>query len=113
MNNRPTEEQLGIIFKWLSWKMPRTQAKDAVKFIEENKTKRETSEEIGRLKDLWKSRRLTTRNWNCSEFWVGFEYTQPKEECGCPLYEDLPPSERIKKYQEYYRKKREEENEEH
>lgn len=115
MNDKPTQPQLNIIYKWLSWKIPTYAAKAAVEFVKENKTKKETIAEISRLHDMWESKKLNHINWNASEFWEGFEYEAPKE-YGTPIetYENMGLSftERIRRIREDH-EKREKEKEAH
>jgi len=54
----PTYAQTELIFKWISWKLPRKEAQDAVHWLEKHATRKEVSQEIARLHDLYHGHKL-------------------------------------------------------
>ena len=65
----PTDSQINLIFKWISWKLPRQEAKDAVNWLEKNADRKEVSAEIARLHDLYHSNRLDKESLYSGEVW--------------------------------------------
>lgn len=55
---RPTDAQLGLLYKWFSWEMSTPKAQDAIKWLGKHSTKREVSNEIKRVGDLWHGHEL-------------------------------------------------------
>jgi len=70
--DKPTYAQTNAIYKWLSWVLPNAEAAHAAKWIEENRTKRETSVEMNRLHDLREKHELTRSTCFSGKFWEGY-----------------------------------------
>lgn len=70
----PTQLQIGLVYKWLSWKLPRQEAKDAVSWLKNNATRKQVSTEISRLHDLYHSNKLNKETLYTGEIWEGFEH---------------------------------------
>lgn len=73
---KPTEAQLGLLFKWFRWQMPNDRASAAIKWLENHATRKDVSAEIARVHDLYHGRRLDERRCFDSEIWRGY---LPKE----------------------------------
>lgn len=71
-NDKPSEAQLGIIYKWLRWEMPNSKASEAVNWLEDHATRKEVSLEMDRLKKLRDSRRITKESCFDSAVWKGY-----------------------------------------
>lgn len=73
-SDEPTEAQLNTIYRFIRWEMPNAEAIKAVNWLEERATRREVSDEIKRLKELYETRRLSFESCFESEIWEGYEY---------------------------------------
>ncbi len=65
----PTSSQIGLIFKWISWKMPRQEASDAANWLQKHATRKEVSSEIARLHDLYHKNELDKESLFNGEIW--------------------------------------------
>lgn len=72
--DKPTEAQIGLVYKYIRWHMPNDMASKAASWLENNADRRVVSKEIKRLKEL-RDKRLLDRN-KCfeSDIWEGFEH---------------------------------------
>lgn len=50
--DKPTDAQINAVWHWFYWKMPTEEAKDAVDWLKQNATRKQVSEELGRLREL-------------------------------------------------------------
>ena len=66
---KPTESQIGLIFRWFNWELPTPVAQDATKWLEKNATRKQVSAEIARLKDLRDANKLNKESCFDSELW--------------------------------------------
>ena len=73
MNNKPTDAQLNTLYTWLSWVILNAEARRAVKWIENNKTRQDTSREMSRLYDLKKNHSLTRETLFRGSFWQDYK----------------------------------------
>ena len=73
-SDEPTDMQLGTIFSWLSWKVDRNTAQEAVKWLQNTATRRDVSAEMNRLRDLRQKNLLDASNCFTSEIWEGFDH---------------------------------------
>lgn len=73
-SDEPTDMQLGTIFSWLSWKLDRQTAQEAVAWLQNTATRRDVSTEMGRLKNLREKNALNASNCFESEIWEGFNH---------------------------------------
>jgi hypothetical protein len=71
---KPTEMQLGTIYSWLRWIVPKDEAKAAVSWLEKTATRRAVSDEMTRLKSLKDKRLLDAPKCFTGEIWEGFEH---------------------------------------
>lgn len=73
-SDEPTDMQLGTIFSWLSWKVDRITAQEAVKWLQNTATRRDVSAEMNRLRDLRQRNLLDASNCFLGEIWEGFDH---------------------------------------
>ena len=71
---KPTEAQLGTLFRWFKWKMTSDKASKAMKWLENNATR---SDEIKRVHDLYHSSKLDEDKCFETPIWQGFHYVEP------------------------------------
>lgn len=71
---KPTEMQLGTIYSWLRWIVPKDEAKAAVSWLEKTATRREVSAEMTRLKSLKDKRLLDAPKCFRGKIWEGFDH---------------------------------------
>ena len=71
-NDKPTDAQLGIIFKWIRWEMPTAEASNAVNWLEKNATRKQVSEEMNRLKELKDTKKINRASCFDSEIWANY-----------------------------------------
>lgn len=69
---KPTDSQLNVIYRWMSWVMPTAEARAAAKWAEDHKTKQEVSVEMNRLHELRQKHALTRESCLNSKFWSEF-----------------------------------------
>ena len=74
---KPTEAQLGTLARWFRWHMTNDKRAKAINWLEENATRKQVSEEIARIHDLYHDRRLNEDNCFASDIWQGFNYKPP------------------------------------
>lgn len=74
---KPTESQLGVLFRWFQWQMTSDKASKAMKWLENNATRKDVSDEISRVHDLYHSRKLDEERCFESDIWQGFHYSEP------------------------------------
>lgn len=70
---KPTYAQLGLVYKWLSWRIPTETAQKATKWLENHANRYQTSLEIKRLKELYDGFRLNEETCFDSEIWKRFK----------------------------------------
>lgn len=73
-DNRPTEAQIGTLFSWIRWEMPNAQASMAVKWLQNNATRREVSAEMARIKALKDKRALNAENCFEGAIWKNYQH---------------------------------------
>ena len=73
-DNRPTEAQIGTLFSWIRWEMPNAQASMAVKWLQNNATRREVSAEMARIKALKDKRALNAENCFEGAIWNNYQH---------------------------------------
>lgn len=74
---KPTEAQIGVLFRWFTWQMPREKACAAMKYLQDNATRKEVSEEISRVHDLYHSRKLDEERCFETPIWKEFHFVEP------------------------------------
>lgn len=73
-DNRPTEAQIGTLFSWIRWEMTNAQASMAVKWLQNNATRREVSAEMARIKALKDKRALNAENCFEGAIWNNYQH---------------------------------------
>ena len=73
-SDEPSDAQLNALFMLIRWTVPTKVAHDAVSWLSEHATRREVSDELGRIKKLNVTRNLSVLNCFESEIWEGFEH---------------------------------------
>jgi len=71
---KPTEMQLGTIYSWLRWIVPKDEAKAAVSWLEKTATRSAVSAEMTRLKSLKDKRLLDAPKCFRGKIWEGFDH---------------------------------------
>lgn len=69
---KPTEGQLGLLYRWFSWKMPTPKVIDAINWLENNADREAVSKEIQRVGDLYHHRQLNEKLCFDSEIWEDY-----------------------------------------
>ena len=69
IEKKPTEMQIGLIFKWMHWLMPRNEAVEATDWLENNASRWDVSKEIKRLDEIKQRRHLTKEDCFASPIW--------------------------------------------
>lgn len=70
--DKPTEAQLNTLFHWIRWEMPSAEASEAIKWLEENTTRKQVSDEMNRIHDLKEARKLNREECFKGEIWSGY-----------------------------------------
>jgi hypothetical protein len=70
--DKPTEAQINCIYRWLSWRMPNSEAADAAKWLQNNCNRKEVAKEMGRMKKLYDSHKLTRETAYESDVWSDY-----------------------------------------
>ena len=71
--NKPTSNQLDLLYKWYQWRLPVDLARDAVKWLGEHSTKKAVSAEIARVHDLYYGFKLTKETCFDSPIWNNYK----------------------------------------
>lgn len=69
---KPTENQLGLLYKWFSWQMATPKARDAIKWLENNADRTAVSKEIERVGELYRGKRLNEELCFDSDIWADY-----------------------------------------
>jgi hypothetical protein len=67
--DKPTKAQLNMMWHWFNWEMPRAEATDALDWLEKNATRKQVSDELGRLRELSLARNLNREQCFSGEVW--------------------------------------------
>ena len=78
--DKPTEAQINALWYWFKWAMPTAEAKDALDWLENNATRKQVSDEMGRIRDLRKSQSLTRKECFGGKIWEEYFNSKIKEE---------------------------------
>lgn len=73
-SDEPTEAQLAAIRHLIKWKLPAAEILRASDWLEKNATRQEVSYEMGRLRKLYMTHKLTKDRIFEGEIWEGFEH---------------------------------------
>ena len=72
-SDEPTYSQVETIYRWIEWHMSNQEARDAVSWLKEHATRKEVSDEIKRLHDLYYTHKLSKADCFNSEIWEGYK----------------------------------------
>ena len=78
-SDEPTEAQIGTLYRWINWHMSTPEAQNAVKWLREHATRKEVSDEIKRVHDLYYSRKLNKESCFDSSVWEDYECNSDME----------------------------------
>ena len=70
--DKPTESQLNALFHMIRWEMPTAEAQDAVAWFGKNATRKQASEELGRIRQLKMDRQLNREECFRSDAWSDY-----------------------------------------
>lgn len=75
-NDKPTDNQLNAIFNFIDWRagMSREKTLAAIDYLKTHATRRQVSNELGRLRELYIHHRLNRDNCLTGEVWEDFKY---------------------------------------
>ena len=71
-SDEPTYAQVETIYRWIQWHMSNQEATDAAHWLKEHATRREMSDEIKRLGDLYHGHKLDKAGCFNSDVWDGY-----------------------------------------
>ena len=72
-SDEPTDSHLGALYSWIRWKLPTEKAQIAIKYLRENSTRQDVSQEMKRVRTLYYNHSLNADNALDSEIYDGFE----------------------------------------
>lgn len=80
--DKPTDAQIRALLNMMRWVVADREVAGIVTYLENNATRRQVSDELGRLRDLKIDRKLTRESCFSSDLWKGFEHedARPSEE---------------------------------
>lgn len=67
--DEPSDAQINALLNLIRWEIRRDEVKGIEKYLKANATRREVSDELGRLRDLKMNRKLSRDNAFESEIW--------------------------------------------
>ena len=71
-SDEPTYAQIQTVYRWIEWHMSTQEARNAIKWLKEHATRKEVSDEIKRLHDLYYSHKLDKAGCTSSSVWDGY-----------------------------------------
>ena len=77
---KPTEAQLNALFYWFKWEMSSQEVTDALKWLENNATRKQVSEEMNRIHDLKHSRKLNREECFKGDVWKDYFNSKVRKE---------------------------------
>lgn len=72
--DEPSDAQINALFNLIRWEIHRDEMKGIEEYLKANATRREVSDELGRLRDLKMNRKLNRDNAFESEIWQNYEH---------------------------------------
>ena len=78
-SDEPTSAQLGALYNMIRWKAAGDSAAKAVQWLAERATRREVSDELKRVRDLYAKHALDASNCFIGKIWEGFPYAKEQE----------------------------------
>lgn len=73
MNDKPTDKQIQVLYRWFHWNLPRDKACHALDWLQEHATRGEVSQEIDRVHDLYEKHSLSPERCFSSPIWDGYK----------------------------------------
>lgn len=70
--DEPSDKQINALLNLLRWEVYRDEIKGIEEYLKTNATRREVSDELGRLRDLKMNRKLNRDNAFESELWKNY-----------------------------------------
>lgn len=76
--DKPTKKQLDALWNFMTRHiaMPNKKANIALEWLEKNATRKQVSDELGRVRDLGIDNKLTPENIFASDVWANFKYNE-------------------------------------
>ena len=78
-SDEPTNAQLSSLYNMIKWKATGDSATRAIQWLAERATRREVSDELKRVRDLYAKHALDASNCFIGEIWEGFPYVKEQE----------------------------------
>lgn len=78
-SDEPTNAQLSSLYNMIKWKANGDSATRAIQWLAEKATRREVSDELKRVRELYQEHALNTSNCFTGEIWEGFPYAKEQE----------------------------------
>lgn len=72
-SDKPTQAQLSGVYRLIEWTVPKDTLLAALEHLKETATRREVSDEMGRLRNLYIDHKLDKSNVFASSIWEGFK----------------------------------------
>ena len=72
--DEPSDAQINALLNLIRWEIHRDEMKGIEEYLKANATRREVSEELGRLRDLKMNRKLNRDNAFGSKIWQNYEH---------------------------------------
>ena len=73
-NDKPTDNQLNTLYHWIRWRMPTAKAMNAIRWLENNATRKEVSDEMARIRSLYSSNKLDEEECFSSNIWDDYPF---------------------------------------
>lgn len=70
--DEPSDKQINALLNLIRWEIHRDEMKGIEEYLKANATRRQVSEELGRLRDLKMKRKLNRDNAFGSEIWKNY-----------------------------------------
>ena len=71
-SDEPTYAQIQTVYRWIEWHMPTQEARNATHWLKEHATRKEVSDEIKRLHDLYYGHKLNKAECFNASVWEGY-----------------------------------------
>lgn len=78
-SDEPTNAQLSSLYNMIKWKATGDSATRAIQWLAERATRREVSDELKRVRELYAKHALNATNCFVGEIWEGFPYAKEQE----------------------------------
>lgn len=78
-NDKLTYNQIEAVWRWLEWRLPTGMAKAAVRYLESHTTRRTISDEMGRIRDLYRRHITDPEEYFAGDIWKGFNWKEFKK----------------------------------